>query len=591
MAEQKRQKEQEKVKTNKNFDIVYGINDVPPWYLCIFFGFQQYLTAFGSNFTPPLIISAALCMSTDVISVSELMGTSFFISGLSTILMTTFGCRLPILQGASFSFLIPTITMLKSNPESCPYLDNSKNISNLPEIGSDGHREIWQKNMRQLQGSLMVASLLQIVVGFSGLLEFFLPLIGPLTIAPTITLIGLSLFQAATNTASGQWYIAMTVVALMVIFSQYMQNIPIPCGKYSKDKGCTRINFHIFKMFPVVLAVCVVWFLCFIFTITDVFPATSGHWGHKARTDNTYKYLQQAAWFRFPYPGQWGVPTVSLGGVLGMISGVLASMIESIGDYYACARISGAPPPPAHAINRGIGVEGIGCLLAGAIGGSGGVTSYSENIGTIGITKIASRIVIFTSGIIMMVLGCFGKFGILLVTMPDPIVGGMFLVMFGMVAAVGISNLQHVNLESSRNLMILGVSLFVGLSLPLWIQANQADVKTGSAQLDQVLRILLSSNMFVGGFIGFVLDNTIPGTPEERGIIKWDNIVDSKAENISESYDTYSFPRPIQKLVDRWNWPVYVPFCPSYNSYISRLVKRMAACCSCRKKPTEPVAA
>ncbi|CAI9728271.1 solute carrier family 23 member 2-like [Octopus vulgaris] len=93
MAEQKRQKEQEKVKTNKNFDIVYGINDVPPWYLCIFFGFQQYLTAFGSNFTPPLIISAALCMSTDVISVSELMGTSFFISGLSTILMTTFGCR------------------------------------------------------------------------------------------------------------------------------------------------------------------------------------------------------------------------------------------------------------------------------------------------------------------------------------------------------------------------------------------------------------------------------------------------------------------------------------------------------------------
>ncbi|CAI9741745.1 solute carrier family 23 member 1-like [Octopus vulgaris] len=447
--------------------------------------------------------------------------------------------RLPILQGASFSFLIPTITMLKSNPESCPYLDSSKNISTLPEIGSDGHREIWQKNMRQLQGSLMVASLLQIVVGFTGLLEFFLPLIGPLTIAPTITLIGLSLFQAASDRASGQWYIAMTVVILILIFSQYMQNIPIPCGKYSKDKGCTRINFHIFKMFPVALAVCGVWFLCYIFTITDVFPATPGHWGHKARTDNTYKYLQQAAWFRFPYPG--------------------------------------------------IGVEGIGCLLAGAIGGSSGVTSYSENIGTIGITKIASRSVILTSGIIMMVLGCFGKFGILLVTMPDPIVGGMFLMMFGMVAAVGLSNLQHINLESSRNLMILGVSLFVGLSLPLWIQANQADINTGNGELDQVLGVLLGSNMFVGGFIGFVLDNTIPGTPEERGIIKWDNIVDSKAENTSESFDTYSFPRPIQKLVDRWNWPVYVPFCPAYNSYISKLVKRMAACCSCRKKPTEPV--
>eukprot|EP00106_Octopus_bimaculoides_P012464 XP_014779906.1 PREDICTED: solute carrier family 23 member 1-like [Octopus bimaculoides] len=158
-----------------------------------------------------------------------------------------------------------------------------------------------------------------------------------------------------------------------------------------------------------------------------------------------------------------------------------------------------------------------------------------------------------------------------------------------MVAAVGLSNLQHVNLESSRNLMVLGVSLFVGVSLPLWIQANQADIKTGNAELDQVLQILLGSNMFVGGFIGFVLDNTIPGTPEERGIIKWENIVDSKAKDTSGSYDTYSFPRPIQKLVDRWTWPVYVPFCPSYNSYISRLVKRIAACCSCRKKPTEPV--
>ena len=59
-----------------------------------------------------------------------------------------------------------------------------------------------------------------------------------------------------------------------------------------------------------------------------------------------------------------------------------------MGDYYACARLSGAPPPPKHAINRGIGVEGIGCLLAGALGSGNGTTSYSENIGAIGITKV-----------------------------------------------------------------------------------------------------------------------------------------------------------------------------------------------------------
>ena len=86
--------------------------------------------------------------------------------------------------------------------------------------------------------------------------------------------------------------------------------------------------------------------------------------------------------------GQWGTPTVSVAGVFGMLAGVLASIIESIGDYYACARLSGAPPPPKHAINRGIGIEGIGCLIAGAIGSGNGTTSYGENIAAIGITRV-----------------------------------------------------------------------------------------------------------------------------------------------------------------------------------------------------------
>lgn len=88
------------------------------------------------------------------------------------------------------------------------------------------------------------------------------------------------------------------------------------------------------------------------------------------------------------YTGQWGVPTVTLAGFLGMLAGVIASMIESIGDYYACARLSGAPPPPAHAVNRGIAMEGLGCLLAGLWGTGNGTTSYSENIGAIGLTKV-----------------------------------------------------------------------------------------------------------------------------------------------------------------------------------------------------------
>ena len=84
------------------------------------------------------------------------------------------------------------------------------------------------------------------------------------------------------------------------------------------------------------------------------------------------------------------MPTVSAASSLGMIAGVLASMIESLGDYYACARLSGAPSPPEHAINRGVGIEGIGCIMAGAWGTGNGTTSYSENIGAIGITKVCT---------------------------------------------------------------------------------------------------------------------------------------------------------------------------------------------------------
>ena len=87
-----------------------------------------------------------------------------------------------------------------------------------------------------------------------------------------------------------------------------------------------------------------------------------------------------------------------------MLAGVLASIIESVGDYYACARLSGAPPPPRHAISRGIGMEGIGCLLTGALGTGNGTTSYSENIGAIGITKVNAILALLHHGCLPMSL-------------------------------------------------------------------------------------------------------------------------------------------------------------------------------------------
>ena len=73
---------------------------------------------------------------------------------------------------------------------------------------------------------------------------------------------------------------------------------------------------------------------------------------------------------------------------MGMLAATMASLIESIGDYYACARMCDLPAPPAHAINRGIAIEGLGGIIAGLYGSGGSTTSYSGNVGAIGFTKV-----------------------------------------------------------------------------------------------------------------------------------------------------------------------------------------------------------
>lgn len=83
----------------------------------------------------------------------------------------------------------------------------------------------------------------------------------------------------------------------------------------------------------------------------------------------------------------------------------------------------------------------------------------------------------------MLVLAVFGKFGALFATIPEPIIGGVFIVMFSMVTAVGISNLQFVDLNSVRNLFIIGFSLFFGLVIPKWIKKNTDVIDTGNSAL------------------------------------------------------------------------------------------------------------
>ena len=288
------------------------------------------------------------------------------------------------------------------------------------------------------------------------------------------------------------WPIGGLTIVLMILFSQVLRH-------YGKA----------FALYPILLAIMGAWGVAAICSMTGVFAP-----GHPAYTslDNFYA----APWVRVPYPFQWGWPQFGVAAFVGMMAGYLASMVESIGDYYACARMSGAPTPTSKTINRGITFEGIGCLIAGVMGTANGTTSYSENIGAIGLTRVGARRVVQAGAVFMVVLGLVSKFGALFTTIPQPIVGGMYCVMFGMIASVGLSNLQFVNLNSSRNLFILGFALFMGLSIPEYFAT--AKVATGMEWLDNIIKTLGGTGMAVGAFCALILDNIIPGTDEERGL-------------------------------------------------------------------------
>nr|XP_057942830.1 xan_ur_permease domain-containing protein isoform X2 [Doryrhamphus excisus] len=516
--------------------LAYCVTDVPPWYLCVLLGIQHCLTAFGGIIAIPLILSQGLCLQHDGLTQSYLISTIFFVSGICTLLQVTFGIRLPILQGGTFTLLAPSMAMLSMPEWTCPAWTQNATLVNT---SSSEFIEVWQSRMRALQGSIMVGSLFQVVVGFSGLIGIFMRFIGPLTIAPTISLIGLSLFDSAGTSAGNHWGISAF-----------------------KDKKLHSCRVYVFQILPVLLGIALSWLLCYILTTFNALPSDPGRYGYLARTDIKGDVVGKAPWILFPYPGQWGLPTVSLAGVVGILAGVISSMIESVGDYHACARLSGAPPPPKHAINRGIGMEGLGSLLAGAWGTGNGTTSYSENVGALGITKVGSRTVIVAGGVFMIVMGVFGKVGAIFSTIPSPVIGGMFMVMFGVISAAGISTLQYADLNSSRNIFVFGFSMFSGLVIPNWIVKNPAVISTGVAEVDQLLQVPFTTSMFVGGFFGFLLDNTVPGTKQERGILAWNKAHEDSASNTLESGEVYDLPFGLSSYFSSCSWIRYVPFCP-----------------------------
>lgn len=222
----------------------------------------------------------------------------------------------------------------------------------------------------------------------------------------------------------------------------------------------------------------------------------------------------RAPWFGLPRPFAFGGPglgwELAAGAVLGVVVGYIGSMTEAIGDYAATCAVSGVPYRLSH-IRRGITVEGIASAL-GCLFGALPLTTYSQNVGVIATTGVASRRVIQVAAGILVLYGLSPKVGALLVVIPRPVVGSVFLVVCGMIAAAGLRLLAHGRKDEVTHL-VTAVALVPAVTLPLVARADEA----WFAALPPVAKLFLSNSVVLAITLGVVLNAVLRAfIPEER---------------------------------------------------------------------------
>jgi len=174
-----------------------------------------------------------------------------------------------------------------------------------------------------------------------------------------------------------------------------------------------------------------------------------------------FSTIANASWIAFPMPFKYGV-TFKFTAFVAFIVAYLVTTVETVGCLMAVGEASGKDLT-SEDISRGILADGVGSLIAGFVN-AGPNTSFSQNVGLIPITRVASKSVVAIAGILLMILGIFPKFGALVAIMPNPVLGGAGIIMFGMVVSAGIKTIQKVELNN-RNMLILAISLGIGIGV------------------------------------------------------------------------------------------------------------------------------
>ncbi|GLT72733.1 hypothetical protein SLA2020_446400 [Shorea laevis] len=455
---------------------------------------------------------------------AKVIQTLLFVAGLNTLLQTLFGSRLPAVIGGSYTFVPTTISIILSGRFS----------------GVQDPIEKFKRTMRAIQGAVIVASTIQIVLGFSGLWRNVTRFLSPLSAVPLVALVGFGLYEFGFPGVAKCVEIGLPELIILVFISQYMPHV-LHSGK------------HVFERFAVIFSVVIVWIYAHLLTVGGAYNGRAPKTQMSCRTDRA-GLISGAPWIRVPYPFQWGAPSFDAGEAFAMMMAAFVALVESTGAFMAVSRYASATPLPPSIFSRGVGWQGVGILLSGLFGTGNGSSVSVENAGLLALTRVGSRRVVQISAGFMIFFSILGKFGAVFASIPAPIIAALYCLFFAYVGAAGLSFLQFCNLNSFRTKFILGFSIFMGLSIPQYFNEYTAingygPVHTGGRWFNDIVNVPLSSEAFVAGCLAYFLDNTLhrrdSTVRKDRGKHWWDKFRSYKGDTRSEEF--YSLPFNLNK--------------------------------------------
>ncbi|EGR2496238.1 uracil-xanthine permease [Vibrio cholerae] len=443
--------------TSRKADLVYQLNDRPPLPQTLFAALQHLLAMFVAVITPSLIICQSLGVPAD--QTNTIISMSLFASGLSSFIqIRTFGpigSGLLSIQGTSFNFLGPIIGAGLA----------------LKAGGAD-----METMMAAIFGTILVASSAEILL--SRVLQFAQRIITPLVSGIVVTLIGLTLVQVGLISMGGGYAsmadgsfgsldklaLAGTVLAIIVLLN--------------------RAHNPYVRVASIVIAMLVGYVMAYLMGMVN--------------TDN----LAQTQLIALPIPMQYGlgfdwslfIPLVLI---------FLITALEAIGDITATSEVSGEPvkgPVYMKRIKGGVLADGLNSALA-AVFNSFPNSTFSQNNGVILLTGVASRYVGYFIAGMLVLLGLFPGVASFVQLIPEPVLGGATIVMFGTIAAAGVRIISRVDLDR-RAILIMALSFSMGLGI-----AQKPEILQF---MPEFIKNLFSSGVAAGGITAIVLNLLLP---------------------------------------------------------------------------------